>query len=124
MKPEIEFLQEIKKEFATAEYGEGMSVNLDGIERTINDRINQIKELSKLNACTQIKWISINTPPEDNKDVLLWKGSHLSRQETMLRAFYEPSTKIWYDNEGELITEDVLKVYTYWLDIKPPAKKQ
>lgn len=49
MKTEIEFLEQIKNEFATAEYGEGISFNLNGIVRTINDRIRQVKKLSKAN---------------------------------------------------------------------------
>lgn len=65
MKPEIEFLQELKNEFATAEYGEGMSVNLHGIARTINDRINRIIELSKQNTNVDIK-----TNPEMNKNLI------------------------------------------------------
>ena len=64
MKPEIEFLQEIKNEFATAEYGEGTSVNLHGIARTINDRINRIRELSKQTN------VDIKTNPEMNKNLI------------------------------------------------------
>ena len=49
MKTEIEFLEQIKNEFATAEYGEGILFNLNEIVQTINDRIKQLNKLSKRN---------------------------------------------------------------------------
>lgn len=64
MKTEIEFLEQIKKEFDTGEYGEGISFNLNGIVGTINDRIKQVKKLSKANViksvcqCTEAEYSS------------------------------------------------------------------
>jgi len=54
MKTEIEFLEQIKNEFATAEYGEGISFNLNEIVGTINDRIRQVKKLSKANVIKSV----------------------------------------------------------------------
>ena len=49
MKNQIEFLEHIKNEIATAEYGEGISFNLNLIVRTIDERIRQVKKISRLN---------------------------------------------------------------------------
>jgi len=47
MKKELEFLKEIQNQFQTAEYGEGISFNLNLIAKNIEDRIKQVKKLSK-----------------------------------------------------------------------------
>ena len=49
MKNQIEFLEHIKNEIATAEYGEGISFNLNLIVRTIDERIKRVKKISKAN---------------------------------------------------------------------------
>jgi len=47
MEAELKFLEHIKKEIATAHYGEGLAFNLRGIEETIDERISQIEKLNK-----------------------------------------------------------------------------